>query len=178
MITERKVSLSSVQPVRFYGIDSREKYFTQCVVVSKTIELFKTDVVSIDLARRPSVFSRVLLILIVLLCCFVLFLLAQQRKRQRALFATVLSVMGRYGIDEMETVGLLKRKPVHGSLLRFDRFDEEEDNLLSASPIGIQCGRCGFMNPTDATVCRECNSILEPLCVCLFQQTRQMSKRR
>ena len=86
-------------------------------------------------------------------------------------------VMCRYGMDGMETVGLLKQKPVYRSLLRFDRFDEDEANLLPASPTRIQCGRCG-MNPTDATVCREYNSILKPLYVSLFEKARQMSKRR
>ena len=68
-------------------------------------------------------------------------------------------LMCRYGLDDIEKIGLLKRKTTIRPVQRHD--DEESDSasrLLGTE--GVQCSQCGYRNPRSTTVCRACNCVL------------------
>lgn len=74
----------------------------------------------------------------------------------------------RYDLDDIEKIGLLKRKiifPIHRR-----EYESDSDSQLLSHEDGIQCSQCkgrevivtvgGFKNPRSTTVCRACNCVL------------------
>ena len=69
--------------------------------------------------------------------------------------------MCRYGLDDIEKIGLLKRKTTIRPIQRHEDEESDSSSRLLGTEEGIQCSQCGYRNPRSTTVCRACNCLLD-----------------
>ena len=86
---------------------------TLCVFIHFA-EIIKTDIVSIDLSKRRFSWWSILVFFVML--CLLLFIFIQlfmrywQQRKHATLFCFVLGIRSRYDLDDLEKIGLLRRR--------------------------------------------------------------------